>query len=279
MNIGFQDPHHPLSVPEKWPKIPKEKIPFPDRELDSRIGPQKALYEGRIEEEWGGRFGIAGNQDTVWRDASEEEIYMARSYYYSMVELFDSQMKQVIRLLKAYGVFEDTLLIVTSDHGDMLYDHGLGEKGPLAFEEVLRVPLFMVWPGKIQPQAVDAPVSLVDLYPTILDFLNIEVPGGCDGMSLRPLLEGGSLDRKGIIAEFKEEKDAVRYRCFISQNWKLVEYQGANFGELYDLKNDPKEKKNLWFELDFLPVKYELLRDMLEEADRHALLARRPCRC
>lgn len=279
LNIGFQDPHHPLSVPEEWPKIPPERIPLPAGRADRRIGPQKALRDGTIEETWGGPFGIAGNQDTVWKDVPEETVRAVRSYYYSMVELFDRQMGELISLLKAFGVFDDTLLIVTSDHGDMLFDHGIGEKGPVAFEEVLRVPLLMCWSGKIRPQAVEEPVSLTDLYPTILDFLDISCPAVCDGISLTPLLRGGCVDREGVRAEFREERDAVRYRCFITKDWKLVEYQGASFGELYHLKEDPKEERNLWFDPAFEPTKYRLLRAMLDEADRHVFLAERPCRC
>ena len=283
LNIGFQDPHHPLSVPADWPKIPPEIIPMPSGSADGRIGPQRALREGKIEETWGGRFGIAGNQDTVWKDVPEEVIRTVRSYYYSMVELFDRQMGELIALLKENGVFDDTLLIVTSDHGDMLFDHGLGEKGPMAYEEVLKVPLLMSWPGKIQPCTIEEPASLTDLYPTVLDFLGIPCRADCDGLSLKPLLLGcgraGQPDRDGVIAEFKEERDAVRYRCFITKEWKLVEYQGAPFGELYHLAEDPKEKENLWFDPALVPVKYELLRAMLKEADRGALLSQRPCRC
>ena len=181
---------------------------MPSGSADGRIGPQRALREGNIEETWGGRFGIAGNQDTVWKDVPEEVIRTVRSYYYSMVELFDRQMGELIALLKENGVFDDTLLIVTSDHGDMLFDHGLGEKGPMAYEEVLKVPLLMSWPGKIQPCTIEEPVSLTDLYPTVLDFLGIPCRADCDGLSLKPLLLGcgraGQPDRDGGIAEFKE---------------------------------------------------------------------------
>ena len=65
--------------------------------------------------------------------------------------------------------------MITSDHGDMLFDHGLGEKGPMAFEEVLRVPLIMGLPGRIRPQTVSEPVSLADLYPTVLDLSLIHI--------------------------------------------------------------------------------------------------------
>lgn len=279
LNIGFQDPHHPLVVPEDWPKIPEDRIPGPQGGYDPRVGQLAALAKGRIEEEYGGRFGIAGNQDTAWKDTEQAVIKKARSYYYSMVELFDSQMGRLTALLKKYGVFEDTILIVTSDHGDLLFDHGLGEKGPMAFEEVLRVPLLIVWPAGIAPCTVDEPVSLTDIYPTVLDYLGIPVPAPCDGLSLRPLLAGAPFARGGVTIEFKEESDAIRYRCFLTKEWKLVEYMGERFGELYHLKEDPKETENLYFDPAYLPVKYGLLKEMLYESERHDFLADRPSRC
>lgn len=279
LNIGFQDPHHPLVLPKDQERIPEDAIPLPQGTFDERVGQLTALWNGTIEEEYGGRFGIAGNQDTVWRDTDTAVMRKARSYYYSMVELFDSQIGALLSLLQKYQVLEDTLLIITSDHGDMLFDHGLGEKGPMAFEEVLRVPLLIHFPKKIFPCVVTEPVSLADLHPTILDYLDIPLKTCCDGNSLRPVLEGRPAGRKGVIAEFKEEKDAVRWRCFITREWKLVEYMGEAFGELYHLKEDGKEKRNLWFYPEFLPVKYELLRQMAEERDRHDFLAERPCRC
>lgn len=279
LNLGFQDPHHPLVLPRDQERISEDRIPLPEGEFDPRVKQLTALYEGRIEETYGGRFGIAGNQDTVWRDTDRAVKQKVRSYYYSMAELFDSQMGELFRLLEKYQVLEDTLLVITSDHGDMLFDHGLGEKGPMAFEEVLSVPLLIHFPKQIKPCVVTEPVSLADLYPTVLDYAGIATETVCDGISLRTVIDGGACGRKGVIAEFKEEKDAIRWRCFITGEWKLVEYPGEAFGELYNLKEDPGEAKNLWFDAIYLPVKYELLRQMLFERERHDFLARRPCRC
>ena len=279
LNLGFQDPHHPLSVPEDWPKPLLEKIPLPEGAVHEEIGPQKALREGKIEEEYGGRFGIAGNQDTAWMAAGEEQIKKARQYYYAMVELYDMQIGQLFSLLEKYQVSKDTLVVITSDHGDMLYDHGLGEKGPMAYEQVLKVPLILWAPGEIAPQSVDCPVSLADLYPTILEYLDIPCPKNRDGISLKGLLTGKGLSRKVVRAEFKEEPDAVRYRCFITKDYKLVEYPGEAFGELYCLLNDPWENNNLYDDPGHLDVKYRILRAAMEEEEKNDFLAERNCRC
>ena len=73
------------------------------------------------------------------------------------------------------------------------------------------------------------------------------------------------MTRKGVQAEFMEEKDAIRYRCFMTKEWKLAEYPGESFGELYHLTEDPKEQHNLWAEPEYLMIKYELLRQYLQE--------------
>lgn len=279
LNIGFQDPHHPLVLPKDWPKILPGRLPRPKGCAQEGVAPQAALRRGTVEQDCGGRFGIAGNQNTVWQDVSGEKIQAARSYYYSMVELFDHQIGQLEALLKRFDAWEDTLLVITSDHGDMLYDHGLGEKGPVAYEEVLKVPLLLSLPGQIVPQTVEETVSLADLYPTVLSYLGLPCMGGTDGISLKGLLEGQTLPRCGVRAEFKEEADCIRYRCFITKEWKLVEYPGERFGELYCLAKDPGETKNLYDDPSCLAIKYELLKEMLRQQDQSDFLAQRPCRC
>lgn len=280
LNLGFQDPHHPLALPCEQPRLCPESIPRSRGGYDSRLEHQEELANGRIlDGRFAGPLGIAGNQNTSWASYTHEQKQVIRSYYYSMVELFDQQIGQLLKLLEKYQVSEDTMLVITSDHGDMLFDHGIGEKGPLAYEEVVKVPLLIRFPGMIKPGVVKDVVSLTDIVPTVLDYLEIGGKPVCDGVSLRPLLEGEKLDREGVRIEFKEETDAVRYKCFVTKEWKLTEYMGEAYGELYHLKEDPGEQRNLYFEEACLPVKYELLRMMIKETEKREFCAERPCRC
>lgn len=236
-----------------------------------------ALAQGEIENSrFAGPFGIAGNQNTHWLAYTEEQKQVIRQYYYTMVALYDRQIGQLMELFKQYGVYEVTLFLITTDHGDLLFDHGIGEKGPMAWEEVLHVPLLMVSPGLISPQVVDAPVSLADLMPTVLEYAGLSA-ADCDGLSLRPLLEGKHWQRKGVCAEFMEEPDRIQYRCYVTAEWKLAEYPGEEFGELYHLATDPHESRNLYS----LP-EYQEIRRKLEEClplEPVLPLAERPCRC
>lgn len=104
-----------------------EEIPLPKGAAHEEVGPQKALRQTQVK--------------------------TARQYYYAMVELFDKQMGQLFSLLEQYHALKDTLVVITSDHGDMFYDHGLGEKGPMAYEQVLKVPLIF-FGEEIMPQMV-----------------------------------------------------------------------------------------------------------------------------
>ena len=123
---------------------------------------------------------------------------------------------------------------------------------------------------------MDEPVSLADLLPTVLDYAGLP-PAGCDGLSLRPLLEGAAWTREAVCAEFMEEPDAVRYRCAVTKRWKLTVYDGEAFGELYDLAADPEEERNLFFDPAYASVIRELQAQLPPKP--RLPLAERPCRC
>lgn len=277
LNLGFQDPHHPLAVPKAFPKLPLETMPHAQGSYDTALQHIDALAQGKIENSrFSGPFGIAGNQNTRWLAYTEEQKQVIRQYYYTMMALYDQQIGQLMEVFKKYGAYENTLFLVTTDHGDMLFDHGIGEKGPLAWEEVLHVPLLITAPGLIAPRVVDTPVSLADLLPTVLEYAGLP-PTDCDGCSLLPLLEGENWERQGVCAEFMEEPDRIRYRCYITNEWKLVEYPGESFGELYHLAVDPHESQNLFALLEYQTVKREL--EQFLPPEPVLPLAERPCRC
>lgn len=277
LNLGFQDPHHPLAVPSDFPKLPMDAIPPARGGYDPRLLHLDALANGTIEtSRFGGRFGIAGNQNTRWADYPEEHKRLVRQYYYTMIELYDRQIGALLEAFRRCGQLENTIFLVTTDHGDLLFDHGIGEKGPASYEGVLHVPLIAAAPGLIAPQTVDEPVSLADLLPTVLDYAGLP-PADCDGLSLRPLLEGGAWSREAVCAEFMEEPHAVRYRCAVTKRWKLTVYDGEAFGELYDLAADPEEECNLFFDPAYASVISEL-QAQLPPTPRLPL-AERPCRC
>jgi uncharacterized sulfatase len=165
-----------------------------------------------------------------------------------MVKLIDEQMGRILDCLDRLGLAEDTLIIFTTDHGELLGDHGLWMKGPFHYEELVRIPMLVRWPqGLPGGQRVRGLVSQVDLVPTILSAVGQEIPAEIDGVDTLPLLRGQvEAVRDAAFIEFADDPRCLRLKTVITPDSKLTVYHGYDFGELYDLGADPGELVNLW---------------------------------
>ena len=153
-----------------------------------------------------------------------------------------------------------------SDHGEALGDHGLIQKGCRFYDNAVRVPLILSWPGRFQAGLRSpALVELTDLAPTFLDAAGIEAPHWIQGRSLLPLLTGAAPSehhRDFVRSEYYDAVDmpdnthATMYR---DDRYKLVVYHGHDLGELYDMQVDPDEHDNLWDVPDRQALKNDLL--------------------
>jgi arylsulfatase A-like enzyme len=286
LNLGLQDPHHPHVLPSDFTnRVDPEAIPLPDTDIgdsDELADHIPLLLDGKmVESRFNGKFVIAGNVKAAWRPYFQDErkTRLTRAYYYSMVQLIDEQLGRILDALDRLGIADDTLVIFTSDHGEMLGDHSIGQKGPLVYEGVTRVPLLVRYPQGFAPTQVQECVTLTDLMPTVLDFAGIEDRERRDGISLKPRLqEGEKIERPGVRIEFKEEPDRIRFKCWVTPEWKLAVYTGESFGELYDLRNDPGEKHNLFHSSEHQAIKAQLLMQMMEDMERSEPITDRPCR-
>lgn len=283
LNIGFQDPHHPHVLPKDFNKrIDKNDIPKPSGEFDERLEHLNEIYKGNIENSrFAGTYRIAGNQNTKWCDyfKDEEKTAVTRSHYYSMVQLLDEQVGKIIDMIENKNLLQNSILIFTSDHGEMLGNHRLGQKGPMAYEDVIRVPFIFSYPNQIEPATITKCVSLADIYPTILEYVGVDIPSCCTGISLKQLFEENRHLRKGVRVEFKEDIAALRYKCWVTEEWKIVIYMEEEFGELYHLGKDPKEKNNLYDNSMYRDVKFYLTKQLLEDMERCEKMNKRISRC
>ena len=184
--------------------------------------------------------------------------------YYAMIKLIDDQVGRLLDALEETGQRDNTLVIFMSDHGEMLGDHGLIQKGCRFYEGLVRVPLILSWPGRISAGVQsDALVELMDVTPMLLELGNVDVPEHMQGRSLLPLLTGsGNIHRDFVRCEYYHALDlpgvahATMYR---DRRYKLVVYHGHGLGELYDLQEDPGEFCNLWDDLGHQAVKLNLM--------------------
>lgn len=194
----------------------------------------------------------------------------AQALYYAMIAQIDDQFGRLLQFLEERGELEQTVVVFTSDHGEMLGDHGLQFKGCRFYEGLVRVPLIFAWPGHIQAGLrTEALVELVDLSATLLELAEVPVPERVQGRSLLPLLEGrvpADRHRDFVRCEYFDALDSSFVQGSLSyatmyrdRQFKLCVYHSHGLGELYDLRADPWEHHNLWDVPEFQHVKLNLL--------------------
>ena len=168
--------------------------------------------------------------------------------YHGMVKYIDDQVGRVLRKLDDLGLAERTLVIFTSDHGDMAGAHGcIGKSIAGFYDDLVRIPMAMRLPGRIGAgTVVKQPVSQIDLMPTILDYLDLPAPRKVHGRSMRPLIEG----RKVPWRDYAFCQRANRMRMLRTRRWKYFCDVAGRIRALYDLQNDPHEDRNLAGEPD-----------------------------
>jgi arylsulfatase A-like enzyme len=177
-----------------------------------------------------------GADAAVWR--------RYRVFYNRLVERVDGEIGRVRAALASRSAAPIT--VFSGDHGDLGGAHGLPYKGPAMYEELVRVPLVIAWPGRIVPGRSDALVSLIDLLPTVCALASVSAPSGLDGVSLQPVLEGRAAGVRDMVVGEYYGKQAWRVpiRMVRTDRWKYVRYR-SDGEELYDLETDPGELRNL----------------------------------
>jgi arylsulfatase A-like enzyme len=180
--------------------------------------------------------------------ADPEKIKYMIADYYGLVTEIDDWVGKILDKLKALGLEENTLVIFTSDHGDMLGAHGMREKN-VFYEESAHIPLMIKFPGRIKPGAtVDGYISNIDLFATINDFLQIPAYP-TDGQSLRGLIEGtDQTHSRYVVTEWLYNEDRTPAYMIVKDGWKMfIPYSEESkvINTLYNLKEDPHEMNNL----------------------------------
>jgi arylsulfatase A-like enzyme len=202
----------------------------------------------------------------------EDEVALrdVTARYWGMCSLVDAHVGRILKALEDDGLLDRTIVVYTTDHGDMLGGYGLGGKSCM-FEESAGVPLIVRLPGQRRQRRVAAPVSHVDVTPTLLDLVGQSVPGHLHGESLRPVLEGKRSDtgrdvfiqwetgpvrppkpakvRPGMERLGSPEQMAAanheRIRTVVTRDGWKFNRNSMGLNELYDLNADPLERRNL----------------------------------
>jgi len=165
--------------------------------------------------------------------------------YDAEIAMVDDHVRRILEALAATGHADDTIVLVTGDHGDEFMEHGNKFHGRSLYSELIRVPLIVTVPGAA-PQVIAAPVSLVDVGATLLDLVGLDRPAGQNGQSLAPAIlgEGPAPDRT-VLAELIADRNITRnLKAALYGTWKLLWDLDANTYELYSLTDDPTDRVN-----------------------------------
>lgn len=266
---NFFDPHHPFGAPDKYRAIyDADTLPRPVGgvdELNGKPSPQS----------WWSQKSYGGTAPG-FQEYSTDEINEIIASYYAMVTQVDTETGRILHALDDQGLADDTVVIFTSDHGEMLGDHGMVLKGPMMYDCAVRVPLLVRWPGRVEPGSrVSTPTQTVDLTSTILSATGTSAAmPWAQGQDLLPLTSSQpgaepAPARDWALVEYRDgnfpQQPPVFTTMLRHDQHKIIVWHGDPAtgrnaeGELYDLESDPRELRNLWDE----PASAELRTQML----------------
>lgn len=258
LEVGFPGPHPPYDPPERF------IAPYRDRELPlRRVAPQDLAAQPLPFKQLREKH-VTGNHDAAPHaiDAPHAQRHRQLAHYLANVTLIDGEVGRLLDALERAGRLANAVVIFTSDHGDCLGDHGHAQKWNM-YEVVVRVPLVVWSGGALQGRGtIDAMVQSIDLAPAILELAGCDIPSWWETQSLAPALRGEAFAGRDTVY-CEQGRDVVfQFADFVSMlrthRYKFVHFLGEDFGQLFDLVEDPLEEHDRWSDPAFRPVREEL---------------------
>ncbi|AJY46193.1 sulfatase family protein [Martelella endophytica] len=264
---SFHDPHPPYTVSEPWASMYDPDAMDVDQVTPGehdRNPPHFAMTQQENPDfsAWHLPYQAHGCESHVY---PVDELKKDKATYFGMMSFLDAEIGRILDTLDELGLTENTLLVFTTDHGHFLGQHGLVAKGPFHYEDMLRIPMIVRMPGKVPAGVVSEDIqSLVDLAPTFLDAAGLAVPGEMQGVSQWDNWQGGEAARDFAICENRHNPVMPHAETYIEKDAKVTVYRQGDFGELFDLVNDPGEINNLWNEPEAATLKTRMLLAMVQ---------------
>lgn len=271
--VAFVEPHSPYNGPLN------EVHRLDEVELGEPVGlGEETPLRYRLMREWQEAEAILDRErlpEQYYFGLTLEERQGIRQRYLGLVTQVDQSIGAILECLAANGLVDDTMTVHTSDHGDMLGDHHLYGK-EVMFEEAVRVPWLIRLPAQQANRRISAPVSQIDFLPTLVELLGGESIPQLAGVSLARALRGEESPNRPVFIEWSPNRTKVKKRTCLASRWKvkrainestrtIVTHKGfklslrnRDLNELYDLKDDPAEARNLYFDKSNRDIMKEL---------------------
>jgi len=272
LQCSFPDPHHPFTPPGHYADMyDPADMPMPETFDDphTRTAPhlqRLAATRGQV------------NATPALQAVNERQLRHAMAYEFGAISMIDDSIANVLDALERSGQADNTIVVFTSDHGDMFGDHGFILKMFTHYDGVLRVPFTVSGPG-IEPGASSSLVNSLDIGETILDLCDVDSFYGSQGVSLCPVLDDPAHEvRDALLIEEDQIRDGLkagvqpRMRTLLTKTARITRYQNLDQHDLYDLENDPQELENRWDD----PTSRQLRQDLGEQLTETMIAAANP---
>ncbi|MEM7577519.1 MAG: sulfatase-like hydrolase/transferase [Planctomycetota bacterium] len=270
---SYHDPHPPYAVPEPWASMydpdGMEVGEFVEGEFEHMPPPHQMTRDPNADFNPFNEDGFGNHGYHPHAGVSQDDLKKAQAIYYGMISFMDHWIGKTLDKLESLGVLHNTLVVFTSDHGHFLGQHGLVAKGPFHYEDVIRVPFLAAFGDRMSPGSTSTSLqSLVDLAPTFLEAAGLEqTPRAMQGESRLGAWCGDSpsASRKyAIVENHHNASDAVHLKTLVTQRHKLTVYRGRDWGELFDLAEDPEELDNRFGRAEYAAVEAELMSALVQ---------------
>ena len=246
LKVSFERPHSPYDPPQR----------YLDRYRDVTIpGPVTGDWEGVLYNHGKGvpadSIPTTGPQDASFGNFGIDQVLKSKKHYYANISFIDDQVGELVAKLKEKGMYDNTLILFTADHGDAMGDHYRWRK-TYPYQGSVRIPCVVKWPGStpmaLKPgTSLGQPVGLQDILPTFLEAAGEKIPADMDGKSLRSLVTGtGDAWRPYIGIEHATTYWPNNYWAAVTDgHYKYVWYFRTGQRQFFDLEQDPGEKVDL----------------------------------
>ena len=229
LGVSFVKPHFPFTIQQRYHDLYAGKV-APPRAGEKLIATLPSI--SRQERE---KYGHA--------QATEADILRTKAIYYGMVTYVDEEFGRILRRLDELGLRDDTIIVYTADHGEMLGDRGLWYKNSF-YDGSATIPFIWSYPRLIpRGRVVATPAMNLDVFPTLCALAGLPAPAGLEGSSLLPVMRG-EVDGRDRIALSENYRGNFAGRMLRTDRWKYFFYTGGE-EYLYDLAADPGEENNL----------------------------------
>lgn len=265
---NFFDPHHPFVAPEEHlAQYPPGSVPPP-------VGGRAELAGKPAFQTESSDSSYVGHGPS-FVDFGAEGIDHIRRTYHAMVTMVDDCVGRILATLDERGLARDTLVVFTSDHGEMLGDHAMLLKGPMMYDVAVRVPMIVRWPGHVPAgHRQHGFVGLHDVACTVRVASGVPASPRDQGLDLVAVASGEVPARTWALSQYRDSgypnEPGVHSTMLRSGDRKIVVWHGEPItsrdrdGELYDLATDPEELVNLWHDPEHLETRARLLAELVD---------------